>query len=214
MLDSNVTIKTERDKKKKMAPAGKTKIENALISLLEKKDFNAITTAEIARNAGVTEPLIYKYFKNKQDLLHQVLKEYLEQFYDQIILVDLKGIKGALNKLRKIIWSHIYVYANNRVFARILLVDVRSNKDYYESEIHGIVKKYSQIILEVIEEGKENGEIRADIPSITARQGILGCIEHVCLTRIIFDRDIDPDELSENLCKFIFSGIEVNSNST
>ena len=60
------------------------KIADALRGLLEKKEFNAITTAEIARSAGVTEALIYKYFKDKRDLLHQVLVEYLEQYHIQV----------------------------------------------------------------------------------------------------------------------------------
>ena len=64
----------------KPLPPGRIKIVNALISLLEQKEFGAITTAEIAKNAGVTEALIYKYFKDKRDLLHKVLLEYLEQF--------------------------------------------------------------------------------------------------------------------------------------
>ena len=44
-------------------PPGRIKIVQALISLLEQKEFNAVTTAEIAKKAGVTEALIYKYFK-------------------------------------------------------------------------------------------------------------------------------------------------------
>ena len=54
----------------------------------------------------------------------------------------------------------------------------------------------------------ENGEIRNDIDPGTIRQVILGALEHVCLTSIVFDRDISPDELSENLCELIFKGIE------
>ena len=57
----------------KAYPPGRIKIADALRGLLEQKEFNAITTAEIARSAGVTEALIYKYFKDKRDLLHQVL---------------------------------------------------------------------------------------------------------------------------------------------
>ena len=97
------------------APPGRLKIVQALKALLEHKEFSAITTAEIAGKAGVTEALIYKYFRDKRDLLHQVLREYLEDYMVQLDR-DLKGIKGALNKLRKLIWSHINVYATNRVF--------------------------------------------------------------------------------------------------
>ena len=62
-------------------PPGRIKIADALRSLLETKDFSAITTAEIAKHAGVTEALIYKYFKDKRDLLHQVLAEYIERYH-------------------------------------------------------------------------------------------------------------------------------------
>lgn len=192
--------------KSKPFPPGRVKIADALRYLLEQKEFNAITTAEISRQAGVTEALIYKYFKDKRDLLHQVLSEYLEQ-YCVLVQGDLKGIKGALNKLRKLIWSHINVYATNRVFAKILLIEVRSHNDYYHSDTYELVKVYSDVILEILEEGVLNGEIRDDIPAKLIRQIILGSIEQVCLTGITFDRTIDPDVLTEDICEIVFSGI-------
>jgi AcrR family transcriptional regulator len=192
--------------KSKPYPPGRVKIADALRHLLEKKEFNAITTAEISRQAGVTEALIYKYFKDKRDLLHQVLSEYLEQ-YCVLVQGDLKGIKGALNKLRKLIWSHINVYATNRVFAKILLIEARSHNDYYHSDTYELVKVYSDVILEILEEGVLNREIRTDIPIKLIRQIILGSIEQVCLTGITFDRKIDPDALTEDICEIIFNGI-------
>jgi AcrR family transcriptional regulator len=188
-------------------PPGRIKIADALRVLLETKDFSAITTAEIAKTAGVTEALIYKYFKGKRDLLYQLLSEYLEH-YDVQVERDLKGIKGALNKLRKLVWSHINVYATDRVFAKILLLDVRSFSDYYTSETYKLVRKYTEILLEIIQEGIKNQEIRDDIPPVFLRQAILGSIENVCLTRVVFDQKISTDELTEKLCKFVFKGIE------
>jgi TetR/AcrR family fatty acid metabolism transcriptional regulator len=189
-------------------PPGRIKIANSLISLLEQKEFNAITTAEIAKSAGVTEALIYKYFEDKRDLLHQVLCEYLDQYWIQF-QHDLKGIKGALNKLRKLIWSHINVYATNRVFAKILLLEVRNYPDYYRSAPYQMVKQYSNALLDIIEEGIKNREIRKDISPKLIRQVILGGMEHVCLSGVIFDRDILPDDLADDLCAFIFRGIEM-----
>ncbi len=187
-------------------PPGKLKIAEALRLLLQKKDFNAITTAEIAKTAGVTEALIYKYFKDKKDLLHQILAEYLE-YYILERENDLKGIKGALNKLRKLIWSHINVYATNRVFAKIWLLEVRNMPEYYKSSPYKLVRQYSNLLLQIIREGIKSGEIRADVSPSFLEQVILGSIEHVCLTGIIFNRKISADVLTENLCNFIFKGI-------
>ena len=187
-------------------PPGRIKIAHALKQLLEQKDFNAITTAEIAKTAGVAEALIYKYFGDKRGLLHQVLKEYLEEYFSRFEQ-DLKGIKGSLNKLRKQIWGHINVYATNRVFARILLLEVRSYPDYYRSETYELVKKYSNLLLDIIEEGVGEGEIRGDVPPKFLRQVILGGIEHLCLTGVIFQREISQDDLTEDFCKLLFDGI-------
>lgn len=198
---------SSKNVKEKPLPPGRVKITEALKSLLEEKEFGAITTAEIAKNAGVAEALIYKYFKDKRDLLHQILSEYLEQYRAQISL-DLKGIKGALNKLRKLIWSHINVYATNRVFSRILLIEVRNYPDYYRSETYQRVKEYSDFVLQIIEEGIAKNEIRNDLPPQLLRHGILGSIEQLCLSGIIFGREIDPDVLTEQLCEFIFDGIK------
>jgi TetR/AcrR family fatty acid metabolism transcriptional regulator len=201
--------KAVKDGKTRSFPPGRIRIADSLRLLLEKKDFGSITTAEIARTAGVTEALIYKYFKDKRDLLYQVLREYLEH-YDARFELDVKGIKGALNKLRKVIWSHINVYATDRVFAKILLVEVRSFPDYYTSEPYMLVKKYSNTLKSIIEEGVSNGEIRDDVSPSIIRQIILGALENICLTAVAFDRVMSPDELSEYLCELLFSGIEKN----
>jgi TetR/AcrR family fatty acid metabolism transcriptional regulator len=193
--------------KERPLPPGRIKIAQALRSLLEEKEFSAITTAEIAKTAGVTEALIYKYFKDKRDLLHQILSEYLEQYRAQMGQ-DLKGIKGSLNKLRKLIWSHINVYATNRVFAKILLIEVRNYPDYYKSETYSRVKEYSNIVLQIIEEGIRGGEIREDVPARLIRHSILGSIEQVCLSGITFGKEINPDDLTEQICEIIFRGIK------
>ena len=195
--------------KEKPLPPGRIKIVRALKSLLVEKEFSAITTAEIAKSAGVTEALIYKYFKDKRDLLHQVLSEYLEQYRSQMGQ-DLKGIKGTFNKLRKLIWSHINVYATNRVFAKILLIEVRNYPDYYKSETYIRVKDYSNIVLKIIEEGIRDGEIRNDVPARLIRHSILGSIEQVCLSGITFGKEINPDDLTEQICEIIFKGIAIS----
>jgi AcrR family transcriptional regulator len=187
-------------------PPGRIKIVRALVKLLNEKDFNAITTAEIAKTAGVTEALIYKYFKDKRDLLYQVLTEFLEHYEAQVYR-DLGGIQGALNKLRKIIWTHVNVYATDRTFARILLLEVRSFADYFTSRTYRLVKQYSDIVLEIIEEGIASGEVRDDLPPTFLRQVVLGSIEHVCLTGVAFDREMSPDDLSEKLYRFISTGV-------
>ncbi|KGO33439.1 TetR family transcriptional regulator, partial [Desulfobulbus sp. Tol-SR] len=166
-------------------PPGKLKIINAMRTLLDDRTFESLTISEIAAAAGVTEGLIYKYFKDKRDLLHHVLKEHYEHFLVQLDR-DLQGIDGALNKLKKIIWSSIERYANHRVFARIILLEVRNSEEYFRSEAYALVRKYNRILIDIINEGIADGEIRDSLPPAYIRNAIFGAIEHSCLNRAIF----------------------------
>ena len=187
-------------------PPGKIKIAEALRILLREKDFNAITTADISRTSGVNEALIYRYYKDKRGLLHDVLAKYLENYIEKMV-IDSKGIQGAANKLRKLIWDTIYLYQQDRVFAKILLLEVRNFRGYWESETYQIVRHYSEFMLNLINEGVETGEFRGDISPSHIRQIILGAIEHLCLPAVIFEYDISPDKLTEDICDTIFEGI-------
>jgi len=187
-------------------PPGHIKIVEALRSLLMEKEFSAITWSDIAQTAGVNEGLIYKYFKDKRNLLHKVLEEYFKEYLAKLEN-DLKGIDGALNKLRKLIWSVINASNEDRVFAKIIFLEVRNFPGYFESQSYQLVQDYAQMIKELIEEGVRTGEIRKDISPWHLRQIILGSIEHLCLPGVIFQKEINAESLTEELCKILFTNI-------
>ncbi len=54
----------------------KDKILEAAFDLFTKKGFNATTTKEIAITSGVAEGLIFYYFKDKEDLLYKLIREF------------------------------------------------------------------------------------------------------------------------------------------
>ena len=191
----------------KILPAGYTKILNAFRDLIREKDFFTITWAEIAKTAGVNEALIYKYFKDKRGLLHQAMAEGLKHFISHLEL-SLKDVDGALNKIRKLIWYHINAYNKNRIFARIQMIEVNSYQEYFQSDAYKLAKEYGKIILRIIEEGMKNGEIRNDIQPKSLRQHILGAIELHCLPNIVFDREMSPDDMTEDICEVLFSGVK------
>jgi len=187
-------------------PPGKQKIVQALRGLLEERAFETITIAEIAAEAGVTEGLLYKYFHDKRDLLHHVLKEHFEMFIAGIER-DLQGIDGALNKLRKIIWTSIERYANHKVFARIIMLETRNSAKYFETEAYALVRQFSGIVDDVIKEGIATGEIRANLPVVSIRNAIFGTIEHSCLKRVIHNEAVSTNETARFIADLIFNGI-------
>jgi len=186
-------------------PPGRIKIVNALRDLLKEKDFNAITTSEIANCGKVTEGLIYKYFKNKRDLLYETLAECFEEFINETNN-KISNINGTIKKLKQIVYCYLKTYNKDRVLAKMLLLEVRNSKDFYVSNAYKMVQIHSREVLNIIEEGIINNEIRKDVKPSVIRNTLFGAIEHSCLSGIIFDRLIS-DEKAEDICEIIFNGI-------
>lgn len=65
--------------KNQSIPSGKMKVLLAGLKLFSKHGFHATTTAQIAREADVSEGTIYKYFKSKDDLLASLLSPMLQE---------------------------------------------------------------------------------------------------------------------------------------
>jgi TetR/AcrR family transcriptional regulator, fatty acid metabolism regulator protein len=187
-------------------PPGGVKIMEALRLLLKEKDFNSITTAEISRASGVNEALIYRYFKDKRGLLHKVLAEFLHEFLVRMAS-RMEEVETAGDKIDRLIRTSISFYDQYRVFAKILLLEVRNCPGYFDSDAYALVRKYSRMLRLILEEGVGNGEIRSDISPSVARDLILGGIEHVCLPAIVFDRELDVEAVARSLSKTVLDGV-------
>lgn len=190
---------------KKSNPPGRIKIMNSFSKLMAEKDFHSITTAQIAKNAKVTEGLIYKYFKDKKDLLYQVLNEHFYEFQAKIEN-RIANETNSVRQLEVIIYSSLESYAQNRIFSRILLLEVRNSNEFFKSCAYGRVRKYTTTILEIIEKGQKENELRSDIDASTLRKVILGAIEHACLGEIIFGRELNIDSVSSDISTIVFNG--------
>jgi AcrR family transcriptional regulator len=187
-------------------PPGKIKIAEALKTLIEKKDFHSITTAEIAKVAGVNEALIYRYFGDKRGLLHEVLAQGIEDFMSDIE-GELRRIRSASGKLRRLLRRSMGFYLGHRVFARMLLLEVRNFPGYFESRTYSLAKSYARLVLEIVREGIACGEFRDDLSPLRTSQVIMGGMEHLILPAVVFGRRIGAHACAETLCAVVLEGI-------
>ncbi|NQV03275.1 MAG: TetR/AcrR family transcriptional regulator [Bacteroidia bacterium] len=57
-------------------------ILNAALELFARQGVNHATMQDIARKAGISKGLIYNYFTNKEDLLNELIKSFINHLYD------------------------------------------------------------------------------------------------------------------------------------
>lgn len=193
--------------KGKTNPPGRIKIMKSFSALMAEKDFHSITTAEIAKNGAVTEGLIYKYFKDKKDLLYQVLNEHFTEFQTKIES-RISHETTCVEQLNVIIFTSLESYAENRLFSKMLLLEVRNSQRFFNSCAYGMVRKYAATILSIIRQGVASGELNPDTDPYLLRKVILGAIEHACLGEIIFGRTLDIDHTSTGISDIILNGVK------
>lgn len=174
------------------------------------KGFNESTISQIAQKARIAEGSIYVYFKNKEDLLFSIPEERMENFLSGL-REHLEGIKGALNKLRKLIWYHLHFYEENRDYTLILLQNIRLNPRFATTRAYQLIREFSRLVVQIIEEGKREGSIRAGIDSRLLRDSILGAIEHFTIRGSILGRLPQLSKVESALYDFFVSGAQAQA---
>ena len=134
------------------------------------------------------------------------MADYLEERFDRII-EELRGVKGSTKRLEIIIKDTLNTYYNQRVFAKIILVEVRNFPGYFESDTFQLVRQYTKLLLNTIKEGVDVGEIRDDVSPEAIRNMIVGGIEHIMLPSLFFGRDIKIDEFIKYFFEVVLNGI-------
>ena len=112
------------------------KMDKALISLLENKDFEYITVSEICKEAGVNRSTFYLHYENTNDLLSEVSKYliqgFLSYFPGDVSNVSLRLKECSLEELNFITEEYLnpylsYIKENRRVFLTVLSHGVTFN---------------------------------------------------------------------------------------
>jgi AcrR family transcriptional regulator len=90
----------------------KQKLINVTEQLLESNGVAKVTTRLIAREAGVAEGLIYHYFKDKAELIHEVIEQHINDVRDTVeklpASIGLNTVADNLEKVMMVTYSVQY----------------------------------------------------------------------------------------------------------
>ena len=181
-------------------------IIDAAIEVFSRNGFQNSTISEIAQKANVAEGTIYQYFRNKEDLFFSIPIDKTKEFYGELEL-HLQGIKGSINKVRKFVWYYIHHLQANPEYARALMLEMRVNRNFIRTKTYEAFRPMTHRILEIIEEGQEEGTIRKDVDMYTIRHLILGSLEHIVTRWVLKDEKYDLLAQYDDILKLIIPGI-------
>lgn len=167
--------------------------------------FEGTSIADIARAARVSDGLVYRYFQNKRDLLNAVLTE----FYERTML-DLEAIAARdapfETRLHDIIHRHIEAFVIEADVCRLFISEVRTAADYQGSAVQQLNRRYTSILVGIVEAGIGRGEVRGDIDIRLVRDVIFGAIEHRTWAAVN-GRPLDIDATAAGLLELLRYGL-------
>src|SRR2546426_7227401 len=83
------------------APQGREQLMEVATKLFARNGYEATTTAAIALAAGVTEPILYRHFKSKQELFVAIVKAVSNQtmrHWESLVA----NLKDPAEKIRRV----------------------------------------------------------------------------------------------------------------
>lgn len=176
------------------------------------KGYAQAAVGEIAARVGVVEGLVYKYFPSKRALLLEVLAQWYEALFDSCTR-DLSTTEGATARLHRVIWRHLRAVEANPLLCRLMFLEVRSERDYRGSRLHALNRRYTQLLIGVLEEGIASGSFRRDLPLPLLRDLIYGGIEHQSWNYVCGRGALDVERLAAQISSLVLCGIAAPSSS-
>jgi AcrR family transcriptional regulator len=162
--------------------------------------------AEIAHRVGVAEGTVFKYFPTKRALLLKVLERWYEGMFGDYTR-DLASVSGHRARLRLLIWRHLKSVHDHPLLCRLMFREVRSEQDYHGSDLHGMNRRYTQLLTDVIGDGMKAGEFHADLPPALLRDLIYGGIEHHSWNYVCGRGGLDVDAVTGQIMQVLSTGI-------
>lgn len=97
----------------------KEQIITEAIKIIHENGFPALSIRELAGRVGISEPAIYRHFKNKNDIIMGILNKMQE--FGQLIEQQLQHVDGEIEKIKQLILLQLTYFEKNQAMTTIML---------------------------------------------------------------------------------------------
>jgi AcrR family transcriptional regulator len=180
------------------APERREQLIEVATRQFAKHGYDATTTAAIAEAAGVTEPILYRHFKSKQEMFVAIVKAVSEQTmrHWQELIADTSDPAQQIRKISAEMPEHMEHLADAYHVLHGALATSRDRKvlavikDHYET----IERFFGRIV----REGQKDGTFRKDVhPRTAAWQLIMTGVGYGLIALNITPNPLDRDLIGE-----------------
>jgi TetR/AcrR family fatty acid metabolism transcriptional regulator len=178
--------------------------------MLTERGYRETSVDEIASRVGIAKGTIYLHFPSKEDLVGAILLRSARQLLEKIgeIAVSEKCISERLEAILHCIYGKASIKRMRMLFS---LTDERELwhqwKEQKEQKLAGWWETLSQVIDDLLEQGKASGEISPDVPTPIMLHTFFCLLAPRSYERVVVGREMEADELATYLGHLYFYGV-------
>lgn len=189
-------------------------ILEAAVKIFSEKGFSAATTSEIAKEAGIAEGTVFRYFKTKKDILRKVMIKLMEVLGEKLMTARLSKIfeknkdKDEKELLKILLKDRLEIALKYWDMIKVVMTEVQYHEDLREAFINNIVIKGKNIVEEYFQLGMEKGVFKKVDANIVIRSfvGMMGM--YVVQKQLLPDMvSIEDDEQMDVMLDLFLNGL-------
>ena len=139
-------------------------IIGASILLIDEKGIQGLTIKNLAHAIGVSEPAIYRHFKNKIDILISIL-DFFQSETEEMLIGVLQGSGTSMIKIEQLYRTHFQKFHHKPTLVSVIFSEeLFRNEEILIKKIAEIIDRNNKTLVTIIAEGQAKKEIRSDIP--------------------------------------------------
>ena len=196
--------------KEEKMPPGKKKTIEAAIKLFAKQGYNGTSTLQIAKEAGVSQATVFKYFKTKEDLLYSITLPVLPKLY-LVFLSRVQNANSLQELIRYIVRDRFEFLEENSNTVKIIYSEILTNENLKKQVIESTLEIFDEFdIKETLYNYKKiNPEINENLTTAEIIRSFAGPIMTYSAQRFVLFENV-PCETQEHDLQFIENQIYRN----
>ncbi|MDH2435466.1 helix-turn-helix domain containing protein [Pokkaliibacter sp. MBI-7] len=174
--------------------ARKQAIAQSAVRLFEQQGFSATTVEQIAREAGVSSPTVFKYFSSKQEILLEMLRE-----QDHKAIVDVTEIidqfddpLDAMCELERRLITNSLQILPAAFWREVLPIILTGGNNELPEAYQASNAQLQREIQHLLERLQKRGKLRADA-DIASAAFLLNDYSHLQLLRLVSKDPLDME---------------------
>jgi TetR/AcrR family fatty acid metabolism transcriptional regulator len=160
------------------------RILTAAERIFARRGFFAAKVSDVAKEAGVADGTIYRYFKSKDDLMISLFERPMQQV-NEALREAVAGIDSPREQLRAFIKTYLQLVHDEPTAVEVLTIELRQSSKFMKEYENPEFADFLRMLGGIIAAAQDKGELTTVIPPHVAARMIFGMLDELALAWVL-----------------------------